>query len=433
MKKRCAVLIGILTILNLLYSCKPSYLDLLRDKNTDEAYKEFLLKSEINVPVYPLTKGPAHHWFGYYDKYQTDPTNRYVLSMQSTFENRSPKPDDIIKIGMIDVKNGGEWIQLGTTKAWNWQQGCMLQWRPGSAHEVIWNDRVKGKFVSHIFNIETMKKRTLPAPVYTLSPDGKFAITLDFERVQDVRKGYGYSGVSDSNKDELAPLIAGIYKVSLDDGTKTLIVSIDEVAQLDKDLSENKHYFNHLDINTSGDRFLFLHRWVIAGRGARVSPLGTKLLTASVDGGNLRVLNDSKMTSHFWWKNNNQILAWANRPKTGNHFYLFEDNSHRLKPEIIGEELMNRDGHCSYLGDTDWILNDTYPDKNRRIELYLFNAKTSEKIVLGKFYLPEQYTAEWRVDLHPRLSRDKKKIMVDCVIGKSGRQQLLLDISYLGL
>ena len=426
----------IILIVFVLSSCNPkSKFERLVENNATPAYKTFLSKSEINVPVYPLTKGPGYHWFAYYDKFQTDPTDRYVLSMESDFENRSPEPGDEIKIGMIDLHQGGEWIALGSTRAWNWQQGCMLQWRPGKKDEILWNDREDGRFVCHILNVKTMKKRTIPSPIYTISPDGKFGMSLDFERIQDLRKGYGYTGVSDENKEVLSPADAGIYKVSLDDGSKKLVVSIKEIADISfpsEDLSANKHYFNHLDINTEGDRFLFLHRWITVGDGARVSPLGTRFYTASVDGGNLHIVNDSKMTSHFWWKNNKQILAWANRPETGNHFYLFND-ALKPNPEIVGEEFMTTDGHCSYLQNKDWILNDTYPDENRRIELYLFNTKTNKKVVLGKFYLPPEYSGEWRVDTHPRQSRDGKKIIIDCVMEQSGRQMLMLDISGLEL
>jgi len=52
---------------------------------------------------------------------------------------------------------------------------------------------------------------------------------------------------------------------------------------------------------------------------------------------------------------------------------------------------------------------------------------------LGEFYMDPDYTGEWRVDLHPRQSRDGKKIIIDCPVGKSGRQMLMLDISGLGL
>ena len=51
----------------------------------------------------PITTGPKHHWFGYYDKLQFDPTNRYVLGMAVDFEHRSPTADEVIKVGMIDA------------------------------------------------------------------------------------------------------------------------------------------------------------------------------------------------------------------------------------------------------------------------------------------------------------------------------------------
>ena len=70
-----------------------------------------LEKSTLHVPARVITKGPGHHWFGYYDKLQFDPTNRFVLGMEVDFESRSPKPDDEIKIGMVDLENDDKWIE----------------------------------------------------------------------------------------------------------------------------------------------------------------------------------------------------------------------------------------------------------------------------------------------------------------------------------
>ena len=71
-------------------------------------------------PVRQITQGPKHHWFAYYDKLQFDPTNRYLLSMQVDFEHRSPKADDVIQIGMIDLKDNDKWIELDKSSAWGW-------------------------------------------------------------------------------------------------------------------------------------------------------------------------------------------------------------------------------------------------------------------------------------------------------------------------
>ena len=92
-------------------------------------------------PTRVITRGPKHHWFGYYDKLQFDPTNRYVLGTEVDFEHRSPRGDDVIKVGMVDLEENDRWIQLGESNAWCWQQGCMLQWLPGSKTKVLWNDR----------------------------------------------------------------------------------------------------------------------------------------------------------------------------------------------------------------------------------------------------------------------------------------------------
>ena len=36
-------------------------------------------------PTRVITRGPDHHWFGYYDKLQFDPSSRYVLGMRVEF------------------------------------------------------------------------------------------------------------------------------------------------------------------------------------------------------------------------------------------------------------------------------------------------------------------------------------------------------------
>ena len=169
-------------------------------------------------PMRAITRGPKFHWFGYYDKLEFDPSGRYVLGMEVDFEHRSPRPDDEIKIGMVDLKDNDRWIELGISTAWGWQQGCMLQWRPGSEREIVWNDRENGRYVCRVLDVFSGKQRTINHAIYSLSPDGKTAVGLDFARVNDVRPGYGYVGIPDANADKLAPSDSGIYRVDLDTG-----------------------------------------------------------------------------------------------------------------------------------------------------------------------------------------------------------------------
>jgi hypothetical protein len=194
-----------------------------------------------------ITRGPLRHWFGYYDKLQFDPTVRYVLGMEVDFEHRSPTADDVIKIGMVDLEENDRWIELGESSAWCWQQGCMLQWLPGSKTKVLWNDRSGDHFICRILDVETRQSQEIPQPIYSISPDGKSAITPDFRRIQDVRHGYGYAGIADPHFDDPAPRDSGIFHIDLETGESKLIISLADIARLgiipDAKLGI-KHYFN---------------------------------------------------------------------------------------------------------------------------------------------------------------------------------------------
>ncbi len=377
-------------------------------------------------PVRQITRGPKHHWFGYYDKLEFDPTCRYVLGMEVDFEHRSPTPDDVIKIGMVDLADGDKWIELGQSQAWCWQQGCMLQWRPGSKSEVIWNDRQGDRFVCHILDVFTRKKRTIPHPVYTVSPDGRWGVAPDFRRVNEMRPGYGYPGLPDPNRDVLAPADSGVFQVDLETGEQRLVVSLADIARLPyerEDLSKAKHYFNHLLVSPDGSRFEFLHRW-----GFPEWKGGTRMLTAAQDGSDVRVVDPSGRTSHFIWRDPQHILAWSWHESHQAAFYLFEDKTGG-KVEVVGKEAMPQNGHCTYLPGNDWILNDTYPDKSRNQNVYLYHVERRRRVPLGSFHLPREYRGEWRCDTHPRFSPDGRSVVIDSPHTGEGRQLHLIDIS----
>jgi hypothetical protein len=384
-------------------------------------------------PVRAITRGPKFHWFGYYDKLQFDPSSRYVLGMETAFENRSPAPEDSIDVGMIDLKADDKWTRLSSTKAWCWQQGCMLQWLPGSKTDVIYNDREGDRFVSRILNVRTGKSRTLPGPIYSVSPDAKWAIYPDFRRLHDLRPGYGYAGIPDPNRDVDAPENAGIWRMNLESGKTELLVPIRQALDVkggNHDWANSKHWFNHLLYSPSGKRFIFLHRWKGPKTG---NTFATRMITADADGRNLYAADPNGKTSHFIWRDDEHILAWAWHPSHGDKFYLFRDRTDQV--EVVGKDVMVVNGHCTYLPQAngkpgaDWILNDTYPDKDRLQHPYLYQVKTGRRFPLGHFASPPEYTGEWRVDNHPRFSPDGKLVTIDSPHGGNGRQIYLIEIA----
>lgn len=383
--------------------------------------------------VRTITTGPKFHWFGYYDKLQFDPTNRFVLSNQVDFEHRTPLADDVIQVGMVDTQANDEWIELGESRSWGWQQGCMLQWLPGSQSEIIWNDRQADKFVSHVLDIHKREKRTLSSPVYTVSNSGDFGLSADFARIQILRPGYGYVGLPDQHQHEVAPKDSGVFKVDLRTGASELILSLADVAKIPYQgevLTNVKHYFNHLLISPDSKRFIVLHRWrkYDATTDKITGGKTTRMITANIDGSDVFVLDPSGRTSHFIWRDPETVCMWTRPKGKKSAFYVFKDKTREV--EIVGADIMSRNGHNTYLPikNSEWILNDTYPDKNRNQKPYLYHVPTNRRIPLGEFLLPLVYQGEWRCDTHPRSSNDGRTICIDSPHLGNGRQLHLIDI-----
>ena len=396
--------------------------------------------SESLVPTRAITKGPQFHWFGYYDKLQFDPSNRFVLSNQVDFEGRTPTAEDRIKVGMVDIEDGDKWTEIGKSDAWGWQQRCMLQWRPGTESEVIWNDREKDKFVCRIHDIKTGETRTLPRPVYAVSADGKWGVSADFARIQNLRPGYGYKGVSDPVRDQKNPATSGIWRVNMETGKSELIVTLEQLSEIPyqgKSLTDKWNYVNHLLVSPDSKRFIFLHRWRDKGPDDPDFSVNngfvTRMFTANLDGSDLYVLDPSGYTSHFIWRDPEHVCAWTKPEGKESAFYLFKDKTDQV--EIVGEEKMPFNGHNTYLNigsGSEWILNDTYPKGVRRQQTpYIYHVPTDTRHDLGHFHSPVEYKGEWRCDTHPRSSNDGTKVVIDSPHGGDGRQLWLLDISEL--
>ena len=115
------------------------------------------------------------------------------------------------------------------------------------------------------------------------------------------------------------------------------------------------------------------------------------MLTAARDGSDLHVVDDYGRMSHFIWRDRETILGWSWRPSAGAAFYLHRDRSDEVT--VIGPGRMTSDGHCTYLADTDWILNDCYPQGGGRMQdLYLYHVPTGRRIDLGSFHAPPEFT-----------------------------------------
>jgi len=376
-----------------------------------------------HVPIRPLTRG-LHHWFGYYEKCPWDRSGRWLLAMESEFCDRPPQAEDAAVIGLVDMESDGSWTPLAETRAWNWQQGSMLQWlNEGKSGDVIFNDRMDGRLVSRVLNVNTGEERVLDLPIYGVNRSGTRAASLNFARLQHQRPGYGYAGVADPWLDVSEPEDDGLWSMDLATGKSKLILSVAEAAAFQRgaDFDGKTHRFNHAQFGPE-DRFAVLHR-----RKTPDMEVGdTRLLTLDIDGGDLRCLTDHSLVSHYDWWRANRIVGWARRYGIGDRYFIFED-ADEGNIQAIGDDVLDCDGHCSFSPDGRWMLSDTYPDEEHHRTLFLFKMATGERIDIGRFLSPP---VKWeiRCDLHPRWSRDGQQVCIDSV-HEGTRQMYALDVS----
>lgn len=358
-------------------------------------------------------KDGMEYFFGYYDNSPWDITDRYMLCLRAKDTYKSVAPKEEADILLFDTINGNSYEVLGHTKSWNVQQGCMLQWLgPDFSERIIYNDFRDGRYCSVISNIRTKEERVIEMPVYSVSKNGKFALSLDFSRLHRLRKGYGYSNIPELTANEKCPDKPCIWYIDLESGDIKPLMNYTNFAYFETrpEMKDAEHKVNHIMLNPSGNRFMVLHRWF---KGSRKY---TRLITINVDGKEMYNLSDDDMVSHCCWKNDEEILAYERKKGTGNGYYLMIDKTHeyqKLWPELVS------DGHPSYSPDGGLVVTDTYPDRARIANIYCMYG---EKIInLARVFAPFRYDNDVRCDLHPRWNRKGDKVCFDSVVeGKRG-------------
>lgn len=373
------------------------------------------VKFEGNI-VRMSPNDPNHeYFFGYYDKSPWDATMRYMICMRAkdTWSNADPRGTaDIL---LIDTKKGNSVKQIAITHTWNVQQGCMAQWLgPDFKSKIIYNDLRDGKYCSVILDLEKNQERVLPMPVYSVSKDGKTALSLDFSRLHNLRPGYGYAELPEKTKGIALPDTTAIWKLDIETGRVTDLLKYTDFARFKPrhEMQENKavHKVNHLMISPNGKRFMVLYRWFCGERKY------TRLITCNIDGSDMYLLSDDDMVSHCFWKNDEEILAFERKREGGPGYYLMKDKTQEwahLWPEL------SNDGHPSYCPtDNSLVVFDTYPNSSRMQQVKLASDSDIEgkniKIIVNVF-APFKYDNDTRCDLHPRWRQDGMAICFDSV------------------
>jgi len=367
---------------------------------------------------------PEGHFFaGYYDIPVWDETSRFLLALKVPFMDHEPAAEDVAEMGVVDARTGA-FEKFGETTAWNFQQGCFLQWLPEKGkRKVIYNVRGADLFGCVVKDLDSGAERMFPFPVGGVSNDGRYGLTLNFSRLHRVRPGYGYAGVTDRYASQRRPETDGVGLLDLATGQWRLALSVaDAYAYLGKpsELFDREAWFNHVAFNTTDTRFSVLYRWRHERRHL------TEFFAANLDGSDLRRFPTRLMTSHYDWRDEKYVLAFARMPEGGDKFWLFPDGEGETS--VVADGVYTGDGHCCYSHDRKWFLNDTYPDENKERSLFIYNVAERRSVLLGKYDHSTAVPAPCRCDLHPKWSPDDRFISFDS-IHEGRRAVYVVDVS----
>lgn len=369
------------------------------------------IKADGNIIMLSPDDSDHEYFFGYYDKSPWDDSGRYILCMKAkdTWSDVSPRePADIILIDTADGSNR----MIATTYSWNVQQGCMAQWLGSDySSKVLYNDCRDGQYCTVILNLSDMTEIVISAPVYSVATDGKKALSLDFSRLYNLRPGYGYYNVPESTKGVALPDTPAIWAIDLETGAVTTVLKYTDFVKHEPrpEMLEtgSVHKMNHIMLSPNGKRFMVLYRWFCGQRKY------TRLITCNTDGTDMYLLSDDDMVSHCCWKDDEHILAFENKKNGGPGYYLMKDKTQeyeRLWPS------MSADGHPSYSPDGSLVVTDTYPDRARIASVKVMSGPNDADIkTVARVFAPFKYDNDTRCDLHPRWSRDGRKIAFDSV------------------
>jgi len=356
-------------------------------------------------------------FFGYYDKSPMNISNEWILfhEVPKGFSTKKPPSKYIaLNIMAFNIKEK-KYYFIAQTKSYNWQQGARLQWLDN--HNFIFNqfNEDKKEYVSCIYNIKTLKKvKSINVPIYDTCSE--FALTLNFDRLAELRKEYGYLNkkvdkLPENKKD-------GICLVDLKTNSCKLLISIYQIINFVNGGCINEaaqHKVNHMMINPSKSKFVFLHRYFI--KGVKYD----QLLLASKSGELLKFFDNFNMVSHYIWQDNDNLIAYARNNK-GVESY-FQINTNTGQSRVLDNELYKYgDGHPSIYKNK--LLFDTYPNKARQKTLFIYDLKSKEYEQVISCLEPLGFYGGTRCDLHPRWSKDGKYIFIDS--SHTGKRQLYM-------
>jgi hypothetical protein len=414
------------------------------------------LQTDSLVRVVSETPQGHQHYFGFHDVSPWSPDDQTMVLLRVPKDLKStPQATDTAEVCLWNPGHN-EPSPIGTTHAFNWQQGARAQWVTSAAGpRVMVNDLEDGRPVTRFYDAESASwSKGIPA-VYSVHPSGAFGLAPDWYRLARWWRDYSYDLRPSGRQSCGEP--GDLRRVDLATGQESVIVPIGAARRLCGQGANAKgsDFISHVMFSPQGTRFCFMYR-----RFSEDHALFSFFLVCNSDGSDLRVLAKEKC-SHFDWLDEDRVVIWTRKLPTQaaalraggwtkrfpfkqmvkllRTFHpklkqsLFAESYYQVdyrepgKMAPVGAGVLEQDGHPMFTPDRKWMVTDTYVFEGHQ-PLILFDMAAGQRHDVVRFPAHVDFLdPALKCDLHPRLDRSGRRVAVDSA-HSGGRQLCVVDI-----
>jgi len=347
------------------------------------------------------------------------PSGRYLGLTRLSREDRSPEPGEPAEIVLVDLITGQHKI-IAETCGWDTQLGAQVQWG-ASDNELFFNDTDTTTWLPYGVKMDplTGSKIKLDGTVYSVSPDGKWAVSSCLRRIGATQAGYGVivpekfvpinKGTVDND---------GVYVTNTATGECRMIASYKRIVAEAKpriDVSrygEGSFYGFHTKWNSKSDRIMLVLRYMPVSDNKR-KPM---LITMKRDGSDIRVAipasewADKGGNHPNWCPDGEHVTMTLDIDRKGWSFVQARYDGTDLKKIT---EIPANHGHVSLHPSGKFLMTDAYPTEpvafgDGTAPLWLIDLEKNQKKTLVRMDAVTRFfdknpkkAKHLRVDLHP--------------------------------
>jgi hypothetical protein len=390
------------------------------------------------LDVQQITCGPQHHFFGYIGHVQSIPWNgneRYLLALRTTFMDRLPDGSNPADVVLLDAHGDYKATKVDQSRAWNPQQGTMFYWNPLAPDtQFFFNDRdaETGQVFTVLFDIGQGKRireyRFDDHPVGNggVMQGGGWFAGINYARMARLRPVTGYRGATDWTEGVLHPGNDGIFKVNVQTGRASLLVSFEQMARVIREtephIDELALFINHTLWNREGDRLFFFARagWTDNDEFPRINVP----FVVNADGSGLKPLQ-TFIGGHPEWDFHHRMIG-----AVGGRQIIYDVDLDRVVGQLGNPDIFpNPGGDIALSAAGDWFVNG-HKDRKQARNFYTFYQRSTGRHFRSQgFDIGPWLTGDLRQDPSPAWNRSGDQLLVPGLVGVDNPTRQLFVIN----